>query len=213
MADMPGSESMKIHAMQREGSSWLVRGAVAIGAVAAVVTVVAATHDYGKPPTLDVGRESTLPAGIRPADGQYMLRLEGWRLAHPDDFTGAAAGWMRGNGQPFDGRLEGDFTGEGGGDSAYLLVNDATGKRRIVIVGHGSSYYDVEFNSIAGFGRLPQRYTDGVEWSAPIAGGSDGDGLVLVFDGNDPHSAIVLFLQDKRIVSGKPADYQRTRLN
>jgi hypothetical protein len=214
LRDMPGSESVKIQAMQREGSSWLVRGTVAIGAIAAVVTVVAATQDFGKAPRLDVSREATLPAGIRPADAQNMLRLEGWRVAEPSDFSNAGLGWMRGNGQEPGGRIEADFVGAGNStDSAYLLINDQTGKRRVVMVGHGSGFYDVEFDHIDAVARLRSRYMSNVAWSMPLAGDPDGDGLVLVLNAADPDASLVLYLKDRRLMSGKPADYQRVRLN
>lgn len=213
LADMPGSESMKIAAMQRERTSWLVRGAVAVGAIAAVITVVAATRDYGKPPQIDVGQQALLPAGVRPVDAQNMLRLEGWRLAEPSDFAPSSLGWLRGNGQEPGGRVEADFVGDGtGADSAYLLVNDETGKKRVVMVGHGANYYDVEFDRLDAIARLPQRFMDGVEWSAPLLAQPDGDGLVLVPDGNDRASAIVLFLRDRKLISAKPADFERLPL-
>lgn len=214
LADMPGSETLKISAMQREGSSWLVRGAVIVGAIAAVITVVLATREYGKPAQIDVGRESTLPAGIRPVDASVMLRLEGWRVAEPADFGPAAAGWLRGSGQEPSGRIEGDFVGDGSAtDAAYLLVNQSTGKKRIVMVGHGSGFYDVEFDRLDGVGRLRKRYLDGVPWEKPLVAPPDGDALVLVLDGNDPASGVVVYLNERRVYSAKPADYQRIRLN
>src|SRR5205085_942517 len=70
LGEMPGSESMKIRAMQREGTSWILRAAVALGVIAAVVTVIAATQDYGKPQPVDVAGDTTLPAGILPMDAR-----------------------------------------------------------------------------------------------------------------------------------------------
>jgi hypothetical protein len=212
LGEMPGSETMKVRAMQREGSSWLVRGAVAFGAIAAVVTVVAATQDFGKLPRIDAGQDATLPAGILPSDAQYMTKLQGWRLAEPSDFSGAATAWLRDNGKQPAGRITGDFTGQGGGDAAYLLINDETGKRRVAIVGHGAAYFDVDFPQVAAIGHMSSRLIESTEWAAPLIQPPDGDGLVIVFDASDPNSAIVLFLKDGRILSGKPADFQRVRL-
>ena len=213
LGEMPGSESMKVHAMQREGTSWLVRGAVVLGVVAAIVTVFTATRDHGKPLPMDIGHEAGLPEGVMPVDAQSMTRLEGFRVAEEADFSGAVKGWLRDNDQPARGRIAGDFTGLGGSsDAAYLLINDTSGKRRIALVGHGSGYYDVSFDKLDGIGRLPHRFIERVEWEAPLPAQPDGDGLVLVLDGQDPHSAVVLFLKDKKIVSGKPVNYQRMRL-
>jgi hypothetical protein len=213
LAEMPGSESMKIRAMQREGSSWVVRGAVAAGVIAAVVTVVAASQDYGKPADQIGAGGSKLPAGLLPADAQYMTRLDGWRVAGENDFGGAAVSWMRDNDQKAQGRITGDFTGIGGiPDVAYLLTNDATGKRRVAIVGHGAGYYDVTFDKVDGIALLPHRYIDRVEWTTPLTAKPDGDGVVVVTNGEDPQSAVVLFLKDKKVISAKPANFQRTRL-
>lgn len=212
LGEMPGSESMKVRAMQREGSSWLVRGAVAVGAVAAVITVVAATQDFGKPTLVDISHDKALPAGVLPADAAFITKLDGWRLAQPSDFSGAGAAWLRDNDKQPAGRIEGDFTGTGGSDAAYLLVNDSTGRRRVVLVGHGSEFFDVEFPQVAAFGIMPRRLADAVEWSAPPIQPPDGDGLVIVLNGDDPNSSTVLFLKDQRLLSAKPADYQRVRL-
>src|SRR3954470_2426799 len=212
LGEMPGSESGKVRAMQREGSSWLVRGAVAAGVIAAVVTVVAATQDYGKPAEQISAGDSKLPAGLLPADAAFLTRLDGWRVAGESDFGGAAVAWMRDNDQKAEGRVTGDFTGLGGiADVAYLLTNGA-GKKRVTIVGHGAGYYDVTFDKVAGIALLPHRYLDRVEWTAPLSAKPDGDGLVVVMDGVDPQSADVLFLKDKRIISAKPVNFQRMRL-
>jgi hypothetical protein len=212
LSQMPGSESMKVRAMQREGSSWLVRGAVALGVVAAVITVVAATQDFGKPTLIDVSHDKTLPAGVLPADAAFMTKLDGWRLAQPSDFPGAGAAWLRDNDKQPAGRLVADFTGTGGSDAAYLLINDETGKHRVVMLGHGAAYFDVEFPQVAAIGIMPRHLADGVDWSSPPIQPPDGDGLVIVLDGNDANSGIVLFLKDQRLLSAKPTDYQRLRL-
>jgi hypothetical protein len=213
LGEMPGSESMKIKAMQREGSSWLVRAAVVVGAVAAVVTVVAATQDYGKPQKIDFSRDASLPAGILPADAQFMGNLDGWRVATAGDFQPATIGWLRDNDREPAGRIEGDFTGLGSGnDVVYFLVNTSNGNKRVAMLGHGASYYDVNFPSIAAIGRLPKQLVNTIEWKAAPVGTPDGDGLVIVADGNDNTSGIVLFLSGGKIISGKPADYTRLRL-
>jgi hypothetical protein len=211
---MPGSESMKVGAMQREGTGWLVRGAVVLGVVAAIVTVIAATRDYGKPLPLDIGYEASLPAGVMPVDAPNIGRLAGWRVAEPADFSGAVKTWLRDNDQAAHGRVAGDFTGTGSGaaDAAYLFVRDEGGKRRISLVGHGAGYYDVSFDQLDGIARLPHRFIERVEWAAPLPGQPDGDGLVLIMNGEDPQSAVVLFVKDQKIISGKPANYQRMRL-
>jgi hypothetical protein len=214
LAELPGSESMKIRAMKREGTSWVLRGAVALGVIAAVITVIAATQDYGKPQqTLDIPADASLPAGILPVDARTMQKLDRWRVAQESDFTGAVLSWLRDNDERAEGRMAGDYTGLGGNlDAGYLLINQDSGKRRIVLVGHGVTFYDVGFDKLDGIGVLPHRFIERTEWAAPLPLQPDGDGLVLVLDGQDPNSAIVLFLKDKKLISAKPANYQRMRL-
>ena len=49
--------------------------------IAAVVTVIAATQDYGKPQPVDVAGDTTIPAGILPMDARSMVKLDHWRVA------------------------------------------------------------------------------------------------------------------------------------
>jgi hypothetical protein len=213
LGDMPGSESMKIRAMQREGSSWLVRAAVIVGALAAVFAVVAATQDYGKPPKLDPGGNVNLPAGIMPADAISMGNLDGWRVATADDFQPAAVGWLRDNDTAPAGRITGDFSGQSfGTDVAYFLINTNNGHKRIVILGHGTSYYDVQFDNVAAIARLPKAVAGNAQWKVPPSSTPDGDGLVIVGDGNDTASGLVIFLGSGKVISVRPADYTRLRL-
>jgi len=213
LAAMPGSETVKIQAMQREGSSWVLRAAVAVGVVAAVATVVIATRDFGKAEKLDVSREASLPAGIWPADAHMMIRLEGWRVAQPSDFGNAGLSWMRGNGQEPGGRIAADFVGAGNpADAAYVLVNDQTGQKRVVMVGRGSGYYDVHFDRLDAVARVHRRTMDSQPWAAPLVAQPDGDGLLLVLDMANPESGLIVYLKDRRVQSGKPTDYERVRV-
>jgi hypothetical protein len=213
LGEMPGSESMKIRAMKREGTSWVLRAAVALGVIAAIVTVIAATRDYGKPQPVEVAGDTTLPAGILPMDARSMVKLDHWRVAQESDFSGAALSWLRDNDQRAEGRMAGDYTGLGGSpDAGYLLINEDSGKRRIVLVGHGNTYYDVGFDKVDAIAVLPHRFIERTEWATPLTLQPDGDGFVVVLDGQDPNSAIVLFLKDKKLISAKPANYQRMRL-
>jgi hypothetical protein len=212
LGEMPGSESVKIRAMEHEKSSWLLKGAVAAGILAAVIVVVAATQDYGKEPHLDSGRNPDAPMGMVGADIPLIANLKGWRLATDADFSPAAAGWLRGNGQQASGRISGDFTGQGPVDAAYLLVNDETGKRRIVMVGHNALRFDSLFDQIGVIGLLPADKVSSTEWALSPSGTPDGDGLVVIADGNDPASATVFFLQGQKVLVAKPADYNSLRL-
>ena len=83
-------------------------------------------------------------------------------------------GWLRDNSQSASGRLVGDFTGQGPSESAYLLIDDATGKRRVVVVGHGAIRYDAIFDKVAGIGRVSGGSIDRVEWELKPQGEPNG---------------------------------------
>lgn len=213
LAEMPGSESVKIHAMQRERSSWPVKAAVAVGVLVAVITVVAATREYGKPTHEDIGQNIDVPSGMTASDAQLIVHLQGWRAAKEEDFAGVMRGWLRDNDQTPAGRLVGDFSGQGPSESAYLLINEETGKRRVVVVGHGAIRYDAIFEKVAGIGRVSKDSIDRAEWELKPQGKPDGEGLMVVFSGDKPEDALVVFLEGQKLLAGKPTDFQRLRLN
>lgn len=210
---MPGSESVKIRAMQREGSSWLVRAAVIAGAIAAVVTVVVATREYGKPREEDqVNAADRTPEGVLPLEAPLIPGVSRWRLAQPEDFNRNAAGWMRGSGEQPAGRLAADFRGSGNArDAIYVLVNDE-GMVRVVMLANGVNRYDVQYEQLGIAARVPKGLAGKIEWAAAPVQPPDGDGLLIVRSGNDPASGVVLFLSGTKIVSGAPVNYQRIDL-
>ena len=212
LADMPGSESVKIRAMERERSSWVVKAAVALGALVAVITVVAATRDYGKPPAIDIGQNIDVPQGMTASDAQLIPNLKDWRVAKEEEFSGSMRGWLRDNGQAAGSRLVGDFTGQGASESAYLLVNAADGKRRVVVIGHGAVRYDAIFNRVDGIGRVSPDNIDRAEWELKPEGKPLGEGLVIVFNSEQANDALVVYDEGQKLAAGKPVDYQRLRL-
>lgn len=213
LAEMPGSESVKIQAMQRERSSWIVKATVAAGILVTVITVVAATREYGKPPDVDIGQNIDVPPGMTASDAQLVPNLKGWRVAKEEEFSSVMRGWLRDNRQAAGTRLIGDFTGQGRSESAYLLVNLEDGKRRVVVLGHGAILYDAVFAKVTGIGRVSPDNIDRIEWEMKPQGKPAGEGLVIVFTGDQPNDALVLFVEGQKLLAGKPADYQRLRLN
>jgi len=213
LADMPGSESVKIQAMQRERSSWPVKAAVAVGAIVAVVTVVAATRDYGKPSHEDIGQNIDVPSGMTANDAQLIVHLQGWRVAKEEDFSSTMRGWLRDNSQTAGGRLVGNFTGQGANRKDRRLSENQTGKRRVVVVGHGAIRYDAIFDKVTGIGRVNSGSIERNEWELKPQGKPDGEGLMVVFGGEQASDALVVFLEGQKLLAGKPADYQSLRLN
>ena len=209
---MPGAEDVPITPFKREGQ-WLLRGALAVGVIVAIGTVFAARQGGGSA-TNPSEESATIPVGILPADAASMNELDGWRLATPDDFDLTASNWLRGSGVSPAGSIEGDFSGQQNGrDRAYVLVNKATGQRRLALLVANSEVYDTRFSALAGVTRFPRAEIDSVQWQDDRKPENvTGDGLMLILKGDDPASSTVLFVQGQRVVSYNPTNYQSVRL-
>ncbi|MGH9580272.1 MAG: hypothetical protein ACRD2R_04705 [Terriglobales bacterium] len=224
LAAMPGAHKIKVEEMQGE-ASWLARGAVAVGVVAALVVVVVATQERsgGAADVAAIAADLALPQGVLPVDAPQMVGVdeqlpEGkgnkWRVATEQDFAPVAKAWLRGSGRSPSGRVTGNFSGSGSGrDAGYILVNQQDGTRRVVLLAGGQNRYDAQYPDIAVAAALPKRLVGSIEW----VGGKppedvDGDGLLLVRERNNPASALVLFTSGSRIVSAVPVNYQLINL-
>ena len=210
LRQMPGGEGIKIEPLQREGRT-LARLAIAALVVAGVLTVVSATQPV-QPEAATLTEESKLPAGVLPVDAVTMARLPGYHLATVRDLTPQAAAWMAERRLPTSGRLSADFSGaDNRRDVAYLLVAP-NGEKRIVLLANGDNKYDAIFPHIDVMARLPWRNFKNVQWVGPGPKPPDGDALLLVRDLNDHASGVVLYLNDKQLVSAVPADFQSVSL-
>jgi hypothetical protein len=150
----------------------------------------------------------TAAAGILPVDAVRMIGVDGWRAATADDFDADAAAWLRNSGAAVSGRIVGDFSGRGGDqDVAYVLVR-ADGMRRIVLLADGQDRYDIRYPAIAIAARVPKSGLSSVRWVGPAPGNAVGDGLLIVRSADDPHSGLVLFLANDRLVTAVPDNYQ-----
>ena len=223
LEDMPGSETIKVHKLEKEKSN-IIRAAIVVGAIAAVITVYAATRGpRGAIPVKELaGDAEPPPTGMKPVDAALIRKAHDWRLMTAQDFGLNAAAWMRDNGQELTGRIPGDYSGRNNQrDVAYLLAPDTAtaegaqpaGQRRIVLLVEGVNLYDAEYPEIVGAGRIPKEAIANTDWGKnPPQGTPDGDGLLIVRKSGDFASGLVLFVSEKHIVTGVPANYQQVRL-
>lgn len=124
LEDMPGAETIKVHKLEKERSN-IIRGAIVVGAIAAVVTVWAATRGPRGPiPVQELAGEiENPPAGIMPVEAALVRKVQEWRVATAEDFGPGVASWIRGNDLELSGRVPGDFSGgRNGRDVAFLLT-------------------------------------------------------------------------------------------
>lgn len=223
LEDMPGAETIKVRKLEKEKSN-IIRAAIVVGTIATVITVYAATRGPRGPVTVQElgGDTEAPPAGMMPVDAALIRKANDWRLVAPEDFGPNAAAWMRDNGQELTGRIPGDYSGRNNQrDVAYLLAPSAapaegappSGQRRVVLLVEGVNLYDAEYTEIVDAARVPKEVIGNIDWGKnPPTGTPDGDGLLIVRKSGDFGSGLVLYVSDKRIMTGVPANYQQVRL-
>lgn len=205
---MPAADTVKVEPLHKERRI-LGRTAIVVGAITAVVVVIAATQrEARKGAAVLAQAPAVVAAGVLPIDAVHITGVDGWRAATADDFDPDAAAWLRSSGAQVSGRIVGDFSGAGGDqDVAYVLVR-ADGMRRIVLLANGEDRYDVRYPALALAARVPKSSLGGIRWVGPAPNDAAGDGLLLVRSGDDPKSGVVLFLVDNRLVTAVPDNYQ-----
>lgn len=209
LRNMPGADTVKVAPLQRE-RQLAGRVAIVVGCLVALASIFAATRVPSKPAVAPV---PSLPAGVMPVDAPAIPNVMGYRLATADDFDSAALGWLRGSGVDPAGRIEGDFSGTGHGrDAAYVLIGP-NGEKRVVLITEGVNRYDAILPSLAIIARMPKEQVDSVEWARGVKpAGVAGDGLIVVRKGDDPSSAVVLFVTGNKVDSYTPSNYQSISL-
>lgn len=202
---MPGADTVKVVPLKRE-RHLAGRAAIAIGAAVALMSIFAAT----RVPSRATGPVAPpLPAGVLPVDAASIPEINSYRVASETDYDTAALGWMQGNRLEAQGRMPADFSGTGHGrDVAYFLIGPQ-GERRVVFLSEGVSRYDAIFPSLAAVAVIPKDELNRIEWvrgQGPT--NVSGDGLLVIRNGNDPASAMVLLLNGTQVISFAPANYQ-----
>ena len=210
--NMPGADRIKVDPLPRRGNSWPVRVALAGGLVCLVALLF--TQPYNRMAGASANSNMIVPSpGVAPGDALRMQQLQGWHAAGRDDFSGSALRFLREHRLEVSGRIAGDFGGRGAAaDSAYLLV-DTTGRRRVSILTRGTVAYDAIFPKVELLARISKNTMAKIQWMSsgpPLP--SDGDGLLVVQNANDPTASVVLLRHGSQTLSARPADFNKIDL-
>jgi hypothetical protein len=209
---MPGADAIKIAPSKKEYST-IIRAALAVGVLTAIVAVVSAMYDRGGTAAADNASNDLLdrmPKGVAPGDAQRLGGLFGFRLATEADFDRDAIAWARSQtGSEISGRIQASFTGDGAQESAYVLVRETganAGTKRVTVVAGNEIKYDAGYPELAVVGKVPRANFAGMSWlgSPPPP---DGDGLLLVRKREDLRSATVIYLSNGRLETAVPTSY------
>jgi len=210
---MPGAETVKVRAYEREGTSFIAKGAVAavllIGL--AIFVVQARKPDHTLTELKAQAGAVSLPEGILPVDAAKLGTLDGWRLVKAEDFDPDTAAWVRGQGLQVQGRVEGDYSGKSNPrDVIYVMTNDADTMRIAVIAGD-QVVYDTRYPKLAIASKFSKYNWNATQWkTAPT--NPAGDGLLVVTKKTDPKSGAVLYWDGRRVTTAVPENYERVNL-
>ena len=208
--EMPGADLVKVDPLPRRGSSWPVRIALAGGLVCLVALLF--TQPYNRMPGASANSVAP-PAGVTPADAIRMQQLHGWHAATRDDFPGAVQRYLQQRRLEPAGHIVADFQGSSRlSDSAYLLI-DSNGRKRVSMLAKGAVAYDAIFPRVDFLTRIPKSAMAKIQWmsSGPQLP-SDGDGLLVVQNANDPTASVVLLRHGSQTLSARPADFNKIDL-
>lgn len=190
----------------------LVRHSIlAVGLIIAIAAAVNTIKQHRTMPIIETPAiapaSPTVAAGIPPNDAKLIRMVADWRMAKFKDLPQEGAGWLRSNGID-PSHINGDFAGNGqDAGSAYLLINDKHVYRVVVIANH-SIRYDMEFNALAGIGRIPKESAGDINWNGQPPPEIKGDGLLIVTNAQDRGSSLAIFFPEDGLSSAVPADYQ-----
>jgi hypothetical protein len=208
--EMPGASKIRLKRLPARGSGWIIRAALAMGLICLVALLFVQPYNgpaasFNSPPQL-------IPAGMKPADAARLQHLQAWHLAGPDDFSGAAARFLREHGVGLSGRVLGDFAGRGSAlDSAYLLVN-AKGERRVSMMAGSGLAYDAIFPQAEALARIPKSSVARIKWKTAPQVNPDGDALLVIQNADDPTASLVLLRHGTQTYSARPADFSQIDL-
>jgi hypothetical protein len=211
MREMPGADQIKIEPLPQQGSSWTIRVAL-VGGLASLIALL-----FIQPYNRSAGANAnvSLPAqtsGVAPADAVRMRQLQGWHVAGTNDFSAAAALFLRGHNLAPSGQIKADFTGRGGAlDAGYLLI-DGKGQRRVSMLAMGVVAYDAIFPQADFLARIPKNNVARIQWATVPQSTADGDALLVIQNANDPTASLVLLRHGAQTYSARPVDFTRIDL-
>lgn len=210
--EMPGADLVKVDPLPRRGSSWPVRIALAGGLVCLVALLF--TQPYNRVPGASANASTVLPpSGVTPGDAMRMQQLQGWHAASREDFPAAVQRYLQQRRLEPTGHIVADFSGRGSAiDSAYLLI-DTSGRKRVSMLAKGAVAYDAIFPKVEFLARISKSAMTKIQWMSsdpPLP--SDGDGLLVVQNANDPTASVVLLRHGSQTLSARPADFNKIDL-
>jgi len=205
LEDMPGTSEIKIQPLPPQGSSLTIRIALALGLVALVGLLF--IQPYNRPSADPNVKNDVRPSGVDPIDASRISKLAGWHVAGPDELTGRAVIFLREHNLEITGHTRGNFSGQPGvPDSAYLLLNDQ-GQHRVCMLTRGLVIYDAIFPHVDMLLRIPKKQLGKIQWIAAPQGPSEGDGLLVIQNADDPTAGLVLLKHGPQTYSARPADF------
>lgn len=212
LQQMPGADAIKITPRRKEHSN-IIRAALTVGILAAIVVVVSAMQDRGTAASEDGASDlyDRMPKDMPAADAQRLGGLFGFRLAAEADFDPDAAAWARSQtGRPISGRIQASFATEAGQETAYVLVRESgakAGDKRVILLTGNDVKYDAAYRELALVGMVPHSNFPGIQWVGTPPPPPDGDGLLIVRNRDDLRSGAVIYLSNGRLETAVPTSY------
>jgi hypothetical protein len=204
LEDMPGATEINIQPLPPQGSSITIRVALALGLVALVGLLF--IQPYNRPANADV-KSNVRSSGVDAIDASRISKLAGWHVAGPDELSEQAVTFLREHNLAITGHARGNFSGQPGvPDSAYLLLNDQ-GEQRVCMLSRGQVIYDAIFPRVDMLVRIPRNELGKIQWITAPQGPSEGDGLLVVQNADDPTAGLVLLKHGPQTYSARPADF------
>ena len=207
--DIPGAESVKIVPYEREKSAPIVRIALVVGAIAAVLGVF-----FIKPTSTQAdlktgsGNRVVSAEGVSPVDAANIGGLKGWHAQRPEEYDSDVAGSLRAIGIEPNGRLTVDLDGDEVKDVIYTLVADDSPEKRLVVMQNNNVIYQTRYNNLAGVLPLPKDSISGIQWQVRPRATPDADGILVLTNSETGLQPTVLMFSGRQTISGMPKDWQ-----
>ena len=209
LASFPQAHAIKIQRLKRR-RPWALRSVLVIGVIAAATGLLVETGP--RPHSVSDKPETMAPGQLPPGDAKLIPDLADFRPAQPQDWDPGALAWMVAQHQTVESRLEGNFCGsDNRKDVAYLLVGPEN-TRRLVVLCQNENVYDTRYSYLGMIARIPQETQAAIRWSVKPSEKTETDGLLITISPDDPASGRILFVPDRRLVTGVPGNYQSLNL-
>jgi hypothetical protein len=209
-AKLPNASRIKVVPIKHLSSSWVLKFALLVGAVAAVAAVLSSAA----PP--EVAATETKPSnGILPVDERVIPDAGNWRTVNLIELGSRFSDWMQGFGVTPTSKIDLDAGGDGPAlGTAYLLATEKTPEvRRVVWITNHQVLCDL-VDRIEGIAKVPRDSMPAIVWSEgstpPEA--AEGDGLLVVRDYEKPQGGTVFFFSHEKLYSAVPSDFHNVPL-